>query len=297
MPVDPVGLTLGLASLASLFTTCLDVLDRISSAKSFGSDFTSFVTKVKTQRLRLSRWGHIVQQHELLKDPEVHEAVCELLAWAVYHFEDSEGLMKQHRGLPTIGLHSGRSRSLGVVRPQVLMSDNPRARARRLQKEASVLDKMKWAFSGKGKSEKVLQELRWFVDTLHELVPIDITLQLHPLSTSPATELDGTTTLQDIQPRIVDFSDQEILQLPPPAARDFETTFHAAIRNRNHRKLEWRIRRSRKSARRIAAGTVDSIRANERQRLERQAKYFWWCAKLGGASGSLVFFLRLSDPT
>jgi hypothetical protein len=38
MPVDPIGLTLGLVSLAGLFTTCLDVLDRISSVKTYGTD-------------------------------------------------------------------------------------------------------------------------------------------------------------------------------------------------------------------------------------------------------------------
>ncbi|KAF8252078.1 hypothetical protein K440DRAFT_609914 [Wilcoxina mikolae CBS 423.85] len=60
MPVDPIGLTLGLASLASLFTTCLDVLDRISAAKSYGSDYNLFITKVETERLRLFRWGQAV---------------------------------------------------------------------------------------------------------------------------------------------------------------------------------------------------------------------------------------------
>jgi hypothetical protein len=87
--------------------------------------------------------------------------------------------MKRHRGPPTRGILSRRYKSLVVVCPQVVMSNNPRARVRKLQKEASVLDKMKWAFSGKGKSEKLLQDLQWFVDTLHELVPIGLTLR-HP---------------------------------------------------------------------------------------------------------------------
>ncbi|KAF8540109.1 hypothetical protein BDD12DRAFT_630874, partial [Trichophaea hybrida] len=55
--VNSVGLTLNLASLASLFTTCLEVLNRISAAKSYGLDHELFVTKVKTERLRFVRWG------------------------------------------------------------------------------------------------------------------------------------------------------------------------------------------------------------------------------------------------
>ncbi|KAF8540113.1 prion-inhibition and propagation-domain-containing protein [Trichophaea hybrida] len=264
MPVDPIGLTLGLASLASLFTTCLDVLGRISEAKSYGLDHELFVTKVKTERLRFFRWGQIVQQHGLLQDPKMRETVCELLAWAVYHFEDSEGLMKPRRGPRTRDLLFGRSRALGFAGPQVLISNNPRARARKLQREASVFDKMRWTFSGKGKSEKVLQELRWFVDTFHDLVPIDLTLQLHPLSIAPDAELNRAATLPDIQPRVGDVSGQEISQLPPPAETEVGTALHTTIRNRNHRKLVLsRIHQTRKSVPRISTGEA-RIRANER---------------------------------
>jgi hypothetical protein len=55
----------------------------MSAAKSYGLDHELFVTKVKTLRLRFFRWGQIVQQRELLQDPEERETVCELLAWAV----------------------------------------------------------------------------------------------------------------------------------------------------------------------------------------------------------------------
>ncbi|KAF8535518.1 hypothetical protein BDD12DRAFT_983265 [Trichophaea hybrida] len=117
------------------------------------------------------------------------------------------------------------------------MSNNPRARVRKFQKEASVLDKMKWAFSRKGKSEKLLQDLQWFVDTIHKLVPIGLTLQ-YPLSTMPATELHGITTPPNIQPRVGG------TESPPTQVLS-------------------RIHQARKNVTRISAA---KIRANERQR-------------------------------
>ncbi|KAF8540112.1 hypothetical protein BDD12DRAFT_735326, partial [Trichophaea hybrida] len=52
--IEPIGLTIG---LASLFTSTLNILDRISAAKTYGEDYRLFVTKVNIERLRLFRWG------------------------------------------------------------------------------------------------------------------------------------------------------------------------------------------------------------------------------------------------
>jgi len=43
-----------------------------------------------------------------------------------------------------------------------------------MQKDASMFNKFKWAFLGKRKSDGLLQELEltWFIDKLHEIVPI-----------------------------------------------------------------------------------------------------------------------------
>jgi len=112
--IDPAGVTLG---IAGLFSTVVEVVDRISAAKSYGEDYQLFVTKAVTERTRLPRWGQAVelargvrsevdgessqnhdsriqQQHELLQDLEIRNAVTELLAWAVRYFEDAEAVLK-----------------------------------------------------------------------------------------------------------------------------------------------------------------------------------------------------------
>jgi len=191
--IEAIGLTLGVLGVAGLYSTALDAIDRFSAAKSYGEDYQLFVTKANIERLRLFRWGQAVglvrvggspqqhdsriqQQHKLLQDPAVQGAVCELLAWAVCFFRDAEGVKKRHGGRG-----SGSTRGFITLRSSSIMSNtralafnhiSPRDSAGRMQKSASALSKIKWAFLGKRRSEKLLQELSWFVDKLHELVPI-----------------------------------------------------------------------------------------------------------------------------
>ncbi|KAF8252077.1 hypothetical protein K440DRAFT_636253 [Wilcoxina mikolae CBS 423.85] len=299
MPVDPIGLTL---SLAGLYTTILNVLDRISSAKSYGSDYALFITKVETERLRLFRWGQAVGLTdggggEALMDPAVRRGVRELMAWAVVLFEDAAGIHSRERRR-LIAYVPGRSNSLSTQRVVTTTAfENPRDRAGRWQKEASTLRKMRWAFSGKSKAERLVQELGWFVDRLHALVPVTgIQVQ------SPSLPHEGAGILVDSPacPLHGGFVDEIPRQLATNDAggilRLTSSSSSGVVMSRvENRRLQSTIRRRRmKHAMRTAAGAVADaerkIRTNERKRLESQAKYFWWCAKLGGASGSLVFF-------
>jgi hypothetical protein len=112
--IDPGGVTLG---IAGLFSTAVEVVDRISAAKYYGEDYPLFFTKVVTEHMRLSRWGQAVelargvrsevdgessqnhdsriQQHELLQDLEIRNAVTELPAWVVRYF-DAEAIQKRN---------------------------------------------------------------------------------------------------------------------------------------------------------------------------------------------------------
>lgn len=215
MVVDPVGLTLG---LASLFAASLEVLDRISAAKSYGKDYLLFVTKVETERLRLFLWGKAVglsgtsasSQH--LQDPQIRIKVSELLNWAIQLFEDSETFKTRHsKDMVVTSSTPGQGGSLVAT-----------------GKKASAMMRIKWVLSGKRKSEKLLQDLSWFVDKLHELVPPSgaVVLAGQPVSATNVLRLTGGS----------------------------------------HR-VESRARRTRKHARRIAVGMdkkLKEIRVDER---------------------------------
>jgi hypothetical protein len=300
MPVEPIGLALGLASLPGLFTASLEILDHISTARSYGKDYHLFVTKVETERLRLFRWGQAVGladggiSHEMLQDPAVQRGVYELLQWAICFFEDSEVVKRRHsierptRGITSISFVPGRVSSLGKLganrETSVVVAtavNNPRERAEKSQKEASTLTKVKWAISGKAKSEKLLQELAWFVDRLQALVPIPGPQQ--PLQAT------GPSRVEEIS---------EVLPLALPVVGGIVYLINSSGRSRmERRRLESSIRRTRmKHARRAAVGAVADaerkIRANERYSQEipgiRHIRYTDMSQKTIGTPSSLL---------
>jgi hypothetical protein len=273
--MEPISFTIGVAGLSGLLTASLEVLDHIYTAKSYGEDYDLFITKIEIERLRLFRWGQAVGladggiTHENLHDPAVQRAVCELFRRAICFLEDSEMVKKRHsverptRGFTGIPFILGRARSLqtlGADRETLVVAatavDDPRGRARKLQKEASKLRKVKWTISGKPKSEKLLHELGWFVDRLHTLVPI------------PGPQPHQQSHHAMNPPRVEEIP--AILQLPSPATSDIVHLRSMSGRNRmEQRRLESSIPRRRmkhtcRTAARAAAEAERKIRANER---------------------------------
>jgi len=179
--MDPFGISL---SIAGLFAASLSVLDRISAAKSYGKDYQIFITKVKTERLKLLLWGQAVglapatdgisASPQQLQDPRIKDAVCELLTWSIQLFEDSEKVKRRHNSTGSstrafVALLPGRSNTAHQI--SAMPIDNPHERPR-IHHKASAMMKIRWAISGKRKSEKLLEDLSYFVNKLHELVPI-----------------------------------------------------------------------------------------------------------------------------
>jgi hypothetical protein len=57
------GLVVGGVALASLFSTCIEFLNDIRLARSFGADFERCQLTLDLVKLRLSRWGESVRVH------------------------------------------------------------------------------------------------------------------------------------------------------------------------------------------------------------------------------------------
>jgi len=178
--MEPIGLTL---SITGLFAASLNVLDRISAAKSYGKDYQIFITKVKTERLKLLLWGQAVgltpatdgisASPQQLQDPRIEDAVCELLTWSVQLFEDSEKVKRRHNssGSSTRAFIALLPRRSSTTRQISAMTIDNAHENLRIRHKASTMMKIRWAISGKRKSEKLLEDLSYFVNKLHELVP------------------------------------------------------------------------------------------------------------------------------
>lgn len=85
--METVGLVVGFAGLAGLFSTCLDLVSRFDSYKGFADEWNASVSIFDAQRLRFQIWGKTVgfqgdladDHHENLDDPQVLSKVRGLL--------------------------------------------------------------------------------------------------------------------------------------------------------------------------------------------------------------------------
>lgn len=60
MPVEPVGLTVGVVALAALFSTCVECFDLLDAGRGFGKDYELLIIQLELQKTRLLNWGQSV---------------------------------------------------------------------------------------------------------------------------------------------------------------------------------------------------------------------------------------------
>ncbi|KAH6981486.1 prion-inhibition and propagation, helo domain-containing protein [Ilyonectria destructans] len=86
--MEPVGLAIGIAGLAGLFSSCLEAVEKVQSYRSFGADSQVLDTQFKAEKLRFEQWGRHVgfdrgkpsaDHHQALDDPDISSAVRDLL--------------------------------------------------------------------------------------------------------------------------------------------------------------------------------------------------------------------------
>ena len=58
--MEPIGLTVGIVGLVSVFNNAVDCFEYVQLGRSFGTNFQTSLLKLDNARLRLSRWGQAV---------------------------------------------------------------------------------------------------------------------------------------------------------------------------------------------------------------------------------------------
>lgn len=79
--MDPLSLTFGVAGivgLAGLFSTCLDVIERVESYKDFEIESRSIFSQFKADKLLFQRWAKRVGINELGLKEEHHKGLDDL---------------------------------------------------------------------------------------------------------------------------------------------------------------------------------------------------------------------------
>ncbi|KAF8541153.1 prion-inhibition and propagation-domain-containing protein [Trichophaea hybrida] len=214
--MEPAGLALGIAGLAGLWSTSLEVFDQISAAREYGEKYSMLVAQLEVERARFMLWGRDVglsssndRVNERLQDPIVRQSVGEILGWIVHILQSSDVMKKRYshgiiRRSSSHGIiRRGTKDSLrdsGATTPIVI--PNIGKRAAETQKQASTMRKIIWSLFGMPKSQVLLQKLEWFIDKLHDLIPlaaVEVERNVSPLSEAAAV-LNAAEKLRQSRP-------------------------------------------------------------------------------------------------
>jgi len=167
--MEPIGFAIGIAGLASLFTTCIDVMDKIDSYKEYGAESRSIIALFEADRLLFRKWARSVgihegnledAQHEDLENPELAKTVEKILTSILEVFDKTESALSKQQHVSHAGTKNSQESAL-FSQGSILNQQLP----------ASRRNKIRWALAGKQKFIAQVQRFGDLVQRLITLVP------------------------------------------------------------------------------------------------------------------------------
>lgn len=185
MPVDPVGIALGIVGLVGLFNTFIELLDTVASLQTHGEAYRVLVCRFEAEKVLLLKWGEAAglllnpdsattqrRYSEYLGDQRILKSVAETSGCLRMRFENANDLTIKYglRCRPTdeasvaYPSHNSHTTFEAVYAHQELLS-------KRLQGEASFTTKARWAIHDRTKFSELIAEITELNQILQRLVP------------------------------------------------------------------------------------------------------------------------------
>ena len=206
--MEPVSLSVSVVALVSLFDTALDCFKRVKVAKSFGTDYQTYLLRLQNLRLRFSRWGEAVglgkqstavdqPTTSVLSESEVKQAEA-VVGHIIRLFSDTEGLAAKYTGkesdLVVMDEHADGLSDVGKLCQKM------RDICLRRQREASVAMKAKWSLFSKDKFIELIGSIQSLVEDLVNLFPTETRVIMEQnLCDQEARQLRGEKALPTLQ--------------------------------------------------------------------------------------------------
>jgi hypothetical protein len=175
---EPIGLTLGGLSLATLFSTCVECMDYIILGRNYGRDYEHSLYKLDLLKARLVAWGQslrVTQKGDelgVLRDrwDQEKETVEKCLVGIKAIFDDCGKLEKRY-GLRQY-IAGGDS-----MPPAVQVGESPTRQIEERfksatisrQENASLWKKTTWAIHDKKKFDSLISDVAFYIDGLEKL--------------------------------------------------------------------------------------------------------------------------------
>lgn len=168
--VDPVGVVLGVAGLAGLFSTCVQCFELVHLGRAYAKNFEILQAKFEAQKVRFLIWGQAVGVTEgssydtRLDLPEIRPTVIKLLNCVRLLFSDGQELNRRYGLFPDPGGSPTNNR--------IIFRETYRrfhARISKAQSDASFLTTARWAIGDKTKFVSLVQDVKDLIDSLEDI--------------------------------------------------------------------------------------------------------------------------------
>ena len=206
--MEPVSLSVSVVALLSLFDSALNCFKHVKVAKSFGSDYQTYVLRIQNLRLRLSRWGEAVglgkksaavgqPTTSALSESEVKQAEV-VVGHIIRLFSDTEELAAKYAGkqsdLVVMDEDADGLRDVGKLCQKI------RDICLRRQRESSVVTKAKWSLFSKDKFIELVGNIQSLIEDLVNLFPTETRVSMEQnLCDQEARQLRGEKALPTLQ--------------------------------------------------------------------------------------------------
>ncbi|OAG06629.1 uncharacterized protein CC84DRAFT_1162983 [Paraphaeosphaeria sporulosa] len=181
--MEPVGLTVGVVSLASLFNNAVDCFEYVQLGRNIGKDFQTSMLKLDNARLRLSRWGKAVSLSGDIAEVQSLESTAlsaedvpvaeSLLGKILDLFADAEevSVKFKSRAVATdssLIVHDAQT-DLDLVHRT--LHEKMRDLSIRRQNKTPLRHKVKWALYEKKHFQRLIEDIIELVNALVETFP------------------------------------------------------------------------------------------------------------------------------
>ncbi|GAB1319686.1 hypothetical protein MFIFM68171_09896 [Madurella fahalii] len=184
---DIVGLSVGIISLAGLFSNCVDAFAYVKAGQSLERNLAILLVKLDVEKARLVSWGNAVGiaralnngRDAILNDPAIEATIRSVLESIRLLLTDSKRLQDKYaveelyepaQITDVLQLDLISSTSLSIFR----RSYNRLCNRAKHQPQIGITKRVSWAIRDREKFDELIRDLREFVDGLVDLAPIAI---------------------------------------------------------------------------------------------------------------------------
>ncbi|KAI4212417.1 MAG: hypothetical protein LQ351_004849 [Letrouitia transgressa] len=197
--MEAVGVAISVASLAGLFTSCLECLNLVEASRSFAREDSLLCTNFEVQKIRLLIWGESVgfpayvaaaspvtaegnsngggghtSDNSVLSKKWVRAVVHQILLEVQLLFDDTESLRSRY-GLQ-LAKDGSAGKSIPFTEGGLVQSFKQRLGAFQLslnrnQKEIGFSKKLRWVVSDRKRFANLVEQLRQLINGLQDITP------------------------------------------------------------------------------------------------------------------------------